>query len=84
MKAKINKRGVLELHPETKEESEQLFKWYQKEGAKVIIPDERVELAVCRFNSLDIAIFAEPYKKENLSNRFYEIERQFKPNSSGV
>jgi hypothetical protein len=60
MKAKINERGILELHSETKEESEKVRRWAEKNNARITIPEGRYELAVHRFNSLDIAIFVEP------------------------
>lgn len=69
MKAEINERAVLELHPETKEESNKIHYWMQENKGRIIIPEARDELAVCRFNSLDIAVFVEPYKNESIHNR---------------
>lgn len=66
MKAEINERGILELHSETKEEYDKLHYWMQEHNGRIIIPKDRYELAVCRFNNLDIAIFAEPYIEPDL------------------
>jgi hypothetical protein len=84
MKAEINEKGILELQSETKKESEKVYKWMQENKGRIIIPEGQYELAVCRFSLLDIAIFIEPYKEENIPNRFYEGAKQYESKIPGV
>ena len=64
MKAEINKDGLLILSSDSKEESEVIYRWYQKNKARIVIPKKRDELSFLRFDALDIAVIYEPLIKE--------------------
>ena len=63
MKAEINEKGILVLQSESEEESYKIYKWYQEGKGRITVPENREDLAVCRFKSLDVAIILEPFKE---------------------